>query len=65
MGVFSGFQEYLKEIQWESQGSFKCVSTKSKGCSKKVFKVLQGSLKGLQERFKGVSVEFLIVFKSV
>ena len=54
---FSGFLGYLKEIQGISGNfqimCFKGVSKKFQGCSKKVFRVLQGSL-------KGVSMEFLL-----
>ena len=58
--VFSGFQGYLKEIEREFQLSFKCVSRvfhcvsrKFQGCSKKVFRVLQGIVKDVSTKFHG------------
>ena len=58
--VFSGFHGYLKESEREFQISFKCVSRvfhcvsrKFQGCSKKVFMVLLGSLKGISRKLQG------------
>ena len=42
-------QGYLKEIQRKFQERIKCLS----GCSKKVFRVFQGSLKSVSRKFQG------------
>ena len=48
-GIFSWFQEYLKEGQRE----FQDLPRKFQGCSNKDFRVLQGSFKGILRKFLG------------
>ena len=68
-GVLSGFQEYLKEVEWlfegslqgvswMYQGSFKGVLRKIEGCSESPLRVIQGSFKVFKRRPKGVSSQF-------
>ena len=43
----------FKGISKKFKGNFREVSTEFQGCSKKVFRVLLGSLKGISRKFHG------------
>ena len=64
-GVFSGFQRYLEEVQRQFQVSFKCVSRKLKGVSRKIEGCFNGVLSGFQGCLKEVHWVFEEIFKNV